>query len=458
MEAGTNTAQENQQSDIPELPSYKPQPAPIVKILLFLVIALLLGAGGGFAWTYFGQQKTGVLPEKKSPEPLVIAKPGEQFTTPEKIPLAHTAFGLDILGSLAKGEDSGKNIFISPSSIALAFSMVYNGAASQTKKAIATTMHISNLDIQELNKASASLINKLQNPDPDIELSLANSIWAREGFSFTPDFLATNKQYYQAQIESLDFSKEDAADIINKWVSANTKDKIKTIVDKPISPDTVMYLINALYFKGSWTIEFDEKLTANREFALVNGSKLQQPFMKQKRDDFMYLENDNFQAVKLPYGKNKSLNMYVFLPKSGLENFLKTLTVDSWAGWLKDFNEMEGTLLLPKFKIEYDQKLSGTLKALGMNIAFSPEADFSLARPEKDIFISEVKHKTFIDVNEKGTEAAAATSIEMRATAVMNPSPKKTFYMEVNRPFFFSIVDNESQEILFMGIINEPKI
>ena len=215
-----------------------------------------------------------------------------------------------------------------------------------------------------------------------------------------------------------------------------------------------MYLINAIYFYGSWTNEFDATLTKTLPFTLSDKSKIQHLLMKQERKDFLYQETNAFQGVLLPYGKNKRLSMIIMLPKTTFSIFLDQLTQSTWNSWMKSFTETEGTVLLPKFKIEYGTSLKNTLSTLGMVNAFSESADFSGMRKQKDLFISDVIHKTFIDVNEKGTEAAAVTSVEVGMTSA-GPS-KKTFLMEVNKPFFFAITDTDSGEILFMGVIKNP--
>lgn len=443
--------------------TYKP---PFLKILIIILTFLVIGIIGLFGVQYYlnfqssdrSRIESSVSPEV-SPEttPEITQQQKTEYQPPERISAAHNQFGFDILQNLVASEDKNNNIFISPSSIALALSMTYNGAAKDTKKAMAETMHIAGFDLEELNKASNSLTSHLPSVDPNVKISIANSIWARENVFFNQDFLDVNKKYYQAQIQSLDFASPDAVDIINSWVLQSTKGKIPSIVSSPIGNDVVMYLINAIYFNGTWTYEFDKSLTQERQFTLSDESKINHPLMKQKREDFVYLENDYFQAVNLPYGKNKKLTMYVFLPKDNVDELINQLDINNWERWRGEFKKMEGTLLLPKFKIEYDKELKDTLINLGMGIAFSIGANFSNMRVENDIMISKVKHKTYIDVDEEGTEAAAATSVEMIFKSA-GPIEKDMFYMEVNKPFLYTIVDNLSGEILFMGVIKEPKL
>ena len=440
--------------------------SPLV-IIISITLFLLFGGSAAYGLYWFQTNPPSVKPsptttEQMSPTsaPSPVASPSSDLpASPSSqlssdVTFAHNGLGFDLFKTLLKtgGEN---NVVISPTSIALALSMTYNGASESTKLAMAKTLKIETIDIKKLNEESANLIKLLSNPDPQVTLSIANSIWTRKGITFLQSFLTTNTTYYNAQIQSLDFSLPTAADTINAWVSKNTKEKIPTIVDKPIDSSIVMYLINAIYFYGTWTNEFDATLTKIMPFTLTDKSRIQHLLMKQERKDFLYQETTNFQAVQLAFGKNKRLSMVIMLPKTTLSSFLGQLTHSTWNSWMKSFLPMEGTVLLPKFKIEYKASLKNPLLTLGMVPAFSSEtADFSGMRTQKDLFISDVIHKTYIDVNEKGTEAAAATVVGMVGTAA-GPA-KKTFVMEVNKPFFFAIADNQSGEILFMGVINNP--
>ena len=433
-------------------------------IILIVVVIAVAGIGG-----YFILNKQAPLPkpmpnpidnpnptptpnpiQNPNPTPISIPKQPAKSQSPKNIPQAHNTFGFNSIKILVK-EEGNKNVFISPSSIALALSMVYNGANGETKSAMQKTLQFQNLDISTVNQESLGLINSLKNPDPKVELSVANSVWARNGVDFKKDFLSVVGSYFNAEISTLDFSNSNAANTINAWVSKNTKGKIPSIVSPPIPDSMVMYLINAVYFKGSWTTEFDKKLTEDKNFTTADGVSKKHPLMRQ-RGDLPYLETEDFQSVNLPYGTNKRLSMYVFLKKN-LNNFVQTLDVNKWNDWMTQYKETEGTILLPRFKMEYEKGLIPLLTKLGMGVAFQDNADFTGIG--NNLKISEVKHKTYVDVNEEGTEAAAVTSIGMAPTSAIMPA-QKTFYMEVNRPFFFVIRDNQTQEILFMGTIQNP--
>lgn len=423
-----------------------------LKIVIYLLVSIILICLGVFGYEFY-QKKVAIPQAQINPEPTFIVQPTKQpLNANSTLAVSHNTFGFKLLKQLQE-KDGDNNIVISPSSIALALSMTYNGADKETKEAMAKTLEIQGIDINEINKQSANLISNLTNPDPKVEISIANSIWGKEGKTFNPTFLEDNNKYYGAKIDYLDFSNPSSADTINNWVSDKTKGKIPTIIQPPISPDVVMYLINAIYFKGNWTVEFDKKLTEDKQFSLTNGNQKKHPMMKQQRDDFNYLENDLFQAVSLPYGKNKRLRMFLFLPKKSLSNFILNLNITNWKQWLSLFKETEGTVILPKFKIEYEKMLIDSLSSLGMGIAFSPQADFTKIAP--GLFISGVIHKTFIEVNEEGTEAAAVTAEIMEGSSINNT--KKVFYMEINKPFFFAIQDSQTEEILFTGFIIDPK-
>lgn len=385
--------------------------------------------------------------QDSTPKQIVIAKPGIS-QTPKNIPKAHNAFSFDLIKSI-KQDEANKNIFISPSSIALALSMVYNGANGETKNAMQKTLHMQGFDISNINQESLGLINLLKNPDPKVQLSIANSVWARKEVNFNQNFIDTLKSYYNAESSFLDFANPNSVKTINSWVSKNTNDKIPTIVST-IPSDMVMYLINAVYFKGSWTKEFDKKLTQSKPFTVADGSSKSTPLMKQT-GMLPYLETEDFQSVNLTYGGNKRISMYVFLPKN-VDTFVTGLTPEKWNGWMSEYKNKSGVILLPKFKMDYEKQLKDILVGLGMSIAFSDNAD--LSGIGKDLKISEVKHKSYVDVNEEGTEAAAVTSVGVSITSVA--PPQDTFYMEVNHPFFFAIRDNQTEEVLFMGIVQNP--
>jgi serpin B len=360
-------------------------------------------------------------------------------------------FGLKLFGKIVETEQD-KNIFISPLSVSMALGMTYNGAAGTTLEAMHETLEYGDLTIQEVNESYRSLIELLTELDPKVIFDIANSIWYREGFPVENDFLTTNQDYFDAVVRALDFSSDDAADIINAWVNENTNGKIEKIVDKPIDPLTVMFLINAIYFKGTWTYEFDEENTTDDIFYLPDGSEKECKMMSHKCDH-NYFENEQFQAIDLPYG-DAGFSMTILLPKPkvNIDSLIVQMNNETWNSWLGSFSEQEVNLYLPKFNLEYEISLNDVLSALGMSIAFDPgRADFTKINSAGNLYISNVKHKTFVKVNEEGTEAAAVTSVEISLTSIGND-----ITMRINRPFVFAIRENHSGTILFIGKIVEP--
>ena len=367
---------------------------------------------------------------------------------------ANERFGFKLFAEVRK-QDAGKNVFISPASVGLALAMTYNGAVGETGQAMERVLEIQGMNHAELNNAYAQLRQGLESPDPKVELNIANSLWARKGVTFNPDFIQRDKQFYGADVTALDFNDPAAAATINSWVADKTKGKINKIVDQ-IDAQSILFLINAIYFKGKWSVEFDKAKTKEDMFTTGSGQQKRHPMMQQS-GKYNYYEDKTFQAVSLPYGSG-GVSMYVFLPTTvtTLNDFQKNLTAANWDTWMKQFVQTQGDISVPRFRVEYEIGLNESLKALGMGVAFDPaRANFTgIVQGPENAFISKVKHKTFAEVNEEGTEAAAVTSIEMRVTSVMRPP--KTFRMIIDHPFFFAIRDNKTGTILFMGSIVDP--
>lgn len=359
---------------------------------------------------------------------------------------ADNQFGLKLFKELVSA-DPDDNIFISPVSIATALAMTANGAAGKTESELYETLGFEGLSREEINRSFQALIRYLTTLDPTVATKIANSIWYKQGIEFEEAFLQTNRTYFDAEISSLDFSKDESADIINQWVSDETNALIDGIVEKPIDPELVMFLINAIYFKGEWTYQFEDSLTREQNFYNQDGSENAVSMMN-IYNEFGYYQTEQTQIVELPYG-DKKYSMLVLLPKAdiAINDFVASLDNSILNDWTS-LMEVDTVILgLPKFTIEYEKSLKEALKALGIEEAFSPmTADFSGMRPQKDLFISEVKHKSFIEVNEVGTEAAAVTSVEVGITSVGQQK-----FMSVNRPFVYLIRERDSGTILFVG-------
>jgi len=369
----------------------------------------------------------------------------------------YSSFGIALYKELLK-EKPGVNIFISPASVGFALAMTYNGSGGETRTAMAGTLGFPDDSFEAVNLTDSTLIRDMNDSIPGVKLSVANSLWAKQGLTFKKSFLERNTRYYGAEIETLDFSSPGAPATINQWVARKTNDKITKIVDK-IREDDILYLINAIYFKGTWTREFDKNLTRDEPFHLLAGAASPRPMMRQS-GKYDYLEEDGFQAVRLPYGDGR-IGMYVFLPAGGssLELFHEKLSSGSWDEWMRSFASRKGSIVLPHFKLEYEASLKQSLAALGMAVAFDPErANFTgmYEAAGRNVYIGDVMHKTFVDVNEEGTEAAAVTSVEMRLTTTAM-EPERPFEMIVDRPFFFAIRDEKTGLVLFMGSIVNPE-
>ncbi len=374
-----------------------------------------------------------------------------------KLVAANNEFGLNLFRELFAAKPQN-NIFISPTSIALALGMTWNGALGQTRQAMADVMRISGLAVDDLSTAGAALLSALQSADPKVKLEVANSLWVRLGFKLAKSFVDRNRQFFSADVTSLDFADPKSVSRINGWVAQKTHDKIKSIITE-LSPEEVLLLVNAVYFKGTWTREFDKKLTRERKFYLTNDVQKRHPMMSQE-DDFRYYEGEGMQMVRLPYGDGR-LGMLVFLPEQdrGFQDFVAGFSAANVSRWLDSLRYEEGEVVLPKFKLEYDKSLSSTLKAMGMAVAFGPEADFNGMLDKRSLvpfYISDVLHKTFVEVNEEGTEAAAVTAVKMVATAM--PGEVRRFSMVCNRPFVYAIHDEKTGSILFIGALLEPKL
>ena len=409
------------------------------------VLALVLAGCGNVATTGVGNEPSQSATSNKLTETTRKVDP--------RLIDANNQFGFSLLHQLRKA-DREKNLFLSPASITLALAMTYNGAAGETEQAMAKVMSLQNMSKEELNQAASDLRQALQSADAKVELTIANSLWARQGIAFKQQFLETNRRYFGAQVSVLDFADPDAPQTINRWVDTSTKGKIKKIVDD-ISPRTVMFLINAIYFHGKWQKPFDKSLTQEKPFHLANGEQKRGPMMAQT-GKFPYLKGENFQMVSLPYGEGR-MSMVIVLPDEGtsLNEWLESLNAERWKVWTSRLVPAEGDLQLPRFKMDYEKTLNDALKEMGMALAFEPDrADFTGMRDERDLFLEKVHHKAIVEVDEEGTEAAAVTSVQVGITSVQQPRPP--FQMVVDRPFFFAIRDTRTGMVLFMGAVYEP--
>ncbi len=378
--------------------------------------------------------------------------PRELSVAEGKLVDADNRFAFKLFREVNAQEDDTANVFVSPLSVGMALGMTYNGAAGTTRDAMQQTLELGGMTLEEVNAAYQSLIALLRNLDSKVEFLLANSIWYREGVSVLPTFLELNQRYFDAEVIALDFADPSAADVINGWVSTQTKGKITEIVDPPIDPLTFMFLIDAIYFKGDWTYQFDRDRTRDETFALTDGSQVSVPTMSRGEEIPVRLcQHADYTVLDLWYG-GQAYSMTIVVPHdpATIHDVARAVTAQQWDAWTANLDSTRAFVTLPKFTLEYDIELNDVLKALGMEIAFSGGADFSNMIPGGGAYIEKVRHKTFVDVNEEGTEAAAVTSVEMRYESAQ-PT------VRVDRPFLFAIRENYSGSILFMGKVVDPR-
>ena len=385
--------------------------------------------------------------------------PLESQTNPPARPLtlaeqnlagSSNTFGWSLLNSVAR-QDGSRNTFISPLSVTMALAMAGNGAAGETETALRSTLGFGDLSRDEVNRALAGLGSLLTSLDHQVKFQIANSIWYRQSLSVDPGFITTNKTWYNATVKALDFSSPQAANAINTWARENTNGRIPKVIDR-IDPEIVMMLLNAIYFKASWTTEFDKADTRDDLFYPAEGRQSACRMMR-LQSDMSYYENDLVQMVDLPYG-NGQFAMTILLPRTNIGELTSRIDQNTWEEWLRALHKQPGTLFLPKFKLSYEVMLNDALKSMGMAVAFDPElADFSGISRDGDLFISYVKHNSFVQVDEEGTEAAAVTTIGIGTTSVGGSGG---FVMRVDRPFLAVIHDHHTQTALFIGRIFDP--
>ena len=356
-------------------------------------------------------------------------------------------FAVELYKQLYKDNE---NLFISPASIYLALGMIYNGANGKTAEEMANVLDATGLSLDEFNNLSCDLQNVIIGNDKS-KFELANSIWMRDSFKdvVKQSFLDRDKEYYGAMVASLDFNKASSVNTINNWVKDNTKGKITKAIDGSIDPTTVMYLINTIYFKANWKEPFEANKTQEADFTTPNETKK----VKMMNAEIYqgYIENDLLQGVMLPYEDNKT-SMFILLPKENQPNFQSEITTENLTTWI---NQMKSkrvavNLELPKINLEYDTNLIPALYAMGMSAAFGDGANFS-NMADAGLYIGEAEHKSFLAVDEKGTEAAAMTNVAMHGGDMII-----TNNMIINHPFILGIVDDNSGAILFLGSITNP--
>ncbi|MDQ3914894.1 MAG: serpin family protein [Actinomycetota bacterium] len=364
--------------------------------------------------------------------------------TAEWLARATNDFGFDLLAELG----DGGNVVVSPVSISSVLTMLLNGAVGETGRSIASTLHVDDRREDEVNSAYASLLALLEGSG-DVDLTVANSLWPDDGIEMRSDYVDSVGDSFGAEIDQVDLGDADTAERIDGWVRRETRGLIDGISEELGLPDprAVLVLLNAVYFKSAWTEPFDPDVTRDGKFARSDGSTVSVPMMS-RDDDILYGRGDGFQVVRLPYGDDERFAMEIFLPDGRLDEF--RFDAARWADAVAAVSKQRILLALPRLELEYATQagaLDEALKALGMGLVYSPDSDFGrLSR--SDPWLSTTVHKTYIRVDEEGTEAAAVTG----GVAVTSAPPE----FRVDRPFLFTIGDTETGAILFLGTVTDP--
>jgi len=372
------------------------------------------------------------------PRPLTAAESG--------IAAASNQFAFGLL-SQAQAADPGGNIFLSPLSATMALGMTLNGADGETYEQMRATLGFGTISQAEINAGYKGLLELLVGLDRSTAIHVANSIWAESGFPFLPSFMSAGRDWFDAEVRNVSFADPATLDALNAWVRQKTNDKIPKLLDQ-FDPQTVMTLLNAVYFKGSWRHAFKTSETRSEPFH--SPSATQSVAMMRREGKVGYYETSAYQAAELLYG-NGGFAMTIVLPRVGVSP-AEVLGQDPGLEWARLSGrvlvESEVQLMLPRFRMDYRRDLSGDLRALGMPLAFDDtQANFSrMAAPPNQLFLSSVIQKTFVDVNEEGTEAAAATAVQVGVTSL-----PQTFVMTVDRPFLVVIRERFAGTILFLG-------
>ncbi|HET8656709.1 MAG TPA: serpin family protein [Longimicrobiaceae bacterium] len=364
---------------------------------------------------------------------------------------ASNSFAFDLLREVSR-EQPDDNVFLSPLSASMSLGMAMAGARGTTLDAMSGTLGFGGLSQHEIDASYRSLIDLLRGLDPEVQMQLANSVWYRRGIQFDPAYFDTTSTYFDARVEGLDFDDASSVGVINDWVKEKTQGKIGSIIEG-IGPLDVMFLVNAIYFKGAWTRQFDRSRTQDAPFYDASGKQQVGTVKMMHRPGPTELyRGENFLAADLPYGGG-AFSMTVLVPDPGVpvDSVLASLDPDRWAAITGGFAEAADVdVYLPRFRLEYAKKLNDALGALGMGIAFGGGANFTGMAPEGGLSISNVLQKTYVDVDEEGTEAAAATSTGIDAGAYHPP-------VRIDRPFLVFIREHLSGTVLFAGRIMLPE-
>ncbi len=381
--------------------------------------------------------------------------------TTDDVVEANTLFAYDLYHTLKSDEQyADQNIFFSPYSISTALALTYEGAKGTTAEEIRSVFHFP-ADDTTRQEGYKNLIAGLNSPDAAYSLSTANALWAEETYPFLPAYIETAQQYYAAEVRNMDFisAPEESRQTINGWVEDQTEDRIKDLIPAgAITPLTRLVITNAIYFKGTWVLQFDENKTQKATFRMEGDESVMVDMMQRTDDEafYSYAETEDLQVLRMPYEheSGKALSMLVLLPEDNdITTAESVLGTEELADAISSMEKKRVEVFFPKFTLETTYFLPETLGAMGMPTAFSSDADFSGMDGTRNLFITDVIHKAFVDVNEEGTEAAAATGVIMgRGVSVEKPVP----VFRADHPFIFLITDDETGNLLFMGRMSDP--
>ncbi|MEA3452897.1 MAG: serpin family protein [Patescibacteria group bacterium] len=373
---------------------------------------------------------------------------------------ANNEFALDFYYYLKNKEEG--NIFFSPYSMSSSLAMTYEGARGETAEQMRSVFYFPD-DDERRRTEYAKMFGEINREDKDYKLHTANALWAEKNFEFLNDYFNIIDQYYGGKVTNVDFQRnaEKARIIINNWVEEKTNNKIKDLIPKNVlNPATRLVLTNAIYFKGSWVQQFDEDNTRDQDFKIDKNNIVRVSMMERtdKEARFNYAENEDLQILEMPYS-GEELSMLIFLPKEdNLDKLENLFNSQNLLKWKEELKEERVKIFIPKFKFETKYLMAEDLREMGMPIALSASADFSGMTGDKDLFISEVIHQAFVEVNEEGTEAAAATAVIMEELSAGPNNEPKILTFRADHPFMFLIEHNLTGNILFMGRVTNPNI
>jgi serine protease inhibitor len=412
-----------------------------------VLAAMLLASGCGGS----NGDESDNNPTSNVPSPIVAtaverALQNDTPVAPQIVAVDNT-FGLALFNVLNQGATS--NVAISPTSIAFALQMVFNGAEGSTEQGMSQALQLQGLGALAVDQDNAALQAALVNPDPQVQLTTANSLWMHLSENpVLPSFISTNETYYAAEIGDLNGAPDD----VNAWVASETNGLITQILPRGNYDSVDAVLANAIYFKGSWTTAFNPNLTTAAPFTLTDGTEVSCQMMNQA-GSFPYLSGAAFQAVELPYGQTNRLSMLIILPAVGvnLRSFVANMTNQELSRWIADLEPTQVSIGLPRFTANYASSLISALTSLGMGVAFNPNADFADLASGVGVHISAVEHEAVMQVDESGTVAAAATTVTVGTTVVVRNAS-----MTMSRPFFYAILDGKTGALLFIGTLIDP--